>query len=209
MKKMLMALALAGAALPAFAPAAAQQLPPAVIVLVDLAEMIDTSAAAKAAAVELKPKADALQSRLGTLRTSLQAEEKTLRDTQPQQGAPQAAVQAWQAKVVEFQNRQQQAEQEVQRRQQEIETSRQWIIKQINDAAQPIIGQIMRERGATIAMDERATLQHTPAVDITADVIARLDKALPKVSITPPAPPAAPAPAAPAPAAPPAAPPRR
>ena len=203
MKKTLFALALAGVAI----PAAAQQLPPAVIVLVDQNEMIDTSAAAKAAAVELKPKADALQARLNTLRTSLTAEEKTLRDTQPQQGAAPAAIQAWQAKVQDFQNRQQQAEQEVQRRQQEIEASRQWIIKQINDAAQPIIGQIMRERGATIAMDERVTIQHTPAVDITADVLARLDKALPKVSITPPAAPAAPAPAAPAPA--PAAPPRR
>ena len=202
MKKMMIALALASVAL----PAAAQQLPAAVIVLVDQQEMIANSAAAKAAQTELKPKGDALQARLNTLRTSLGAEEKTLRDTQPPQNAAPAAIQAWQTKVRDFQARQQQGDQELQRRQQEIQASEQWVIKQISDAAQPIIGQIMRERGASIAMDERSTIQHTPALDITADVLARLDKALPKVSTTPPAAPAGGAAPAAAPAA---APPRK
>lgn len=189
MKKTLIALALAGVATPVLA----QQLPAAVIVTVDRQEMIASSAAAKAAQAELKPKADALQARLNQLRTSLGAEEKTLRDTQPAQGAAPAAIQAWQAKVRDFDARRQQADQELQRRQQEIQQSEQWVVKQINDGAQPVISQIMRERGANIAVDEQVTIQHAAAVDITADVIARLDKALPKVSITPPAPPAPPA----------------
>lgn len=195
MKKILIALALAGVSTPVLA----QQLPAAVIVTVDRQEMIATSAAAKAAQAELKPKADALQARLNQLRTSLGAEEKTLRDTQPpQQGATPAAVQAWQAKVRDFDARRGQADQELQRRQQELQQSEQWVVKQINDGAQPVISQIMRERGANIAVDEQVTIQHAAAVDITADVIARLDKALPRVSTTPPA---APAGAAPAPAA--------
>ena len=193
MKKTLIALALASVATPVLA----QQLPPAVIVTVNRQEMIANSAAAKAAQAELKPKGDALQARVGQLRTSLQAEEKTLRDTAPQQGAAPAAVQAWQAKVQEFQGRQQQAEQEIQRRQQEIQVAEQWVVKQINDGAQPIISQIMRERGANIAVDEQVTIQHAAAIDITADVQARLDKALPKVSVTPPTAPSATAPAAP------------
>jgi outer membrane protein len=191
MKKMLIALALAGVATPVLA----QALPPAVIVTVDRQEMIANSAAAKAAQAELKPKADALQGRVGQLRTSLTAEEKTLRDTAPpQQGAPPAAVTAWQTKVRDFETRRGQAEQEVQRRQQEIQAAEQWVVKQINDGAQPIISQIMRERGANIAVDEQVTIQHAAAIDITADVIARLDKALPKVSVTPPAAPAGAAP---------------
>ncbi|WP_017668426.1 OmpH family outer membrane protein [Sandarakinorhabdus sp. AAP62] len=204
MKKILIALALAGVATPVLA----QQLPAAVIVTVDRQEMIATSAAAKAAQAELKPKADALNARLNQLRTSLSAEEKTLRDTQPQQGALPAAIQAWQTKARDFENRRVQADQELQRRQQEIQQAEQWVVKQINDGAQPIISQIMREKGANIAVDEQVTIQHAAAIDVTADVVARLDKALPKVSITPPAPPAGAAPAAPAPAAP-AAPPRR
>ncbi|WP_353217214.1 OmpH family outer membrane protein [Sandarakinorhabdus sp.] len=206
MKNLFIALALAGAATPVLA----QPVPAAIIVTVDRQEMIATSAAAKAAQAELKPKGDALIARVGQLRTSLSAEEKTLRDTQPpQQGAPPAAITAWQAKVQDFQRRQQAADAEVQRKQQEIQAAEQWVIKQITDGATPIISQIMRERGANIAVDEQVTLQHAAAIDITADVLARLDKALPKVSITPPAPAgAAPAPAvAPTPA--PAAPPRR
>jgi outer membrane protein len=199
MKKTLIALALASVA----APALAQQVPAAVIVTIDRQEMIVTSAAAKAAQVELKPKGDALQGRLNQLRTSLQAEEKTLRDTAPPQTAAPAAVQAWQTKVRDFETRRGQAEQEVQRRQQEIQAAEQWVVKQITDGAQPIISQIMRERGANIAVDEQVTIQHAAAIDITADVVARLDKALPKVSTTPPAPPAGAAPAAAAPAAPP------
>lgn len=194
MKKMLIALALAGAATPVMA----QQLPAAVIVTIDRQEMIATSAAAKAAQADLKPKADALQARLNQLRTSLQAEEQTLRQSAPQQGAAPAAVQAWQAKARDFDTRRQQADQELQRRQAELQQTEQWVIKQINDGAQPIIGQIMRERGANIAVDEQVTIQHAAAIDITADVVARLDKALPKVSTTLPAPPAAPAAATPA-----------
>ena len=205
MKKILIALAMAGVS----APVLAQQLPAAVIVTVNRQEMIDTSATAKAAQAELKPKGDALNARVSQLRTSLAAEQKTLQDTQPQQGATEAVVRAFEVKVRDFQTRQQQAEQEVQRRQQEIQQSNQWIVKQIVDGAQPIIGQIMRERGANIAVDEQVTIQHAAAIDITDDVVARLDKALPKVSITPPAAPAGTAPAAPAPAPAPAAPPRR
>jgi len=197
MKKLLIALALAGVSTPVLA----QQIPAAVIVTVDRQEMIANSAAAKAAQAELKPKGDALVARLNQLRTSLAAEEKTLRDTQPQQGAAPAAVTAWQTKVKDFDTRRQQADQELQRRQQEIQASEQWVIKQISDAATPIISTIMRERGANIAVDEAVTLQHAAAIDITTDVLARLDKALPRVSTTPPAQPAAgaaPAPAAPA-----------
>jgi Skp family chaperone for outer membrane proteins len=208
MKTLLIALALAGTSTQVYA----QQAPAAVIVTVDNQEMVAASAAAKAAQAELKPKGDQLVARLNQLRTSLSAEEKTLRDTQPQQGAAPAAITAWQTKARDFETRRQQADAELQRRQQEIQAAEQWVIKQITDAATPIVSTIMRERGANIAVDERVTLQHAAAIDITADVLARLDKALPKVSVTPPAPPAGAAPgaAAPAPApAAPATPPRR
>jgi hypothetical protein len=69
MKKILIALALTSVSTPVLA----QQLPAAVIVTVDRQEMIATSAAAKAAQTELKPKADALNARLSQLRTSLAA----------------------------------------------------------------------------------------------------------------------------------------
>jgi outer membrane protein len=186
MKKLAIALALAGAATVA-APVAAQTLPPAVIVVVNLEEVFQDSAAGKAAQTELKARLDSIQARLASLRTSFGAEEQTLAKAQPAQGAAPAAVQAWQAKVKDYTTRKTQAEQELQKRDQDFQASRQYVLKQINDGAQPIITQIMKERGASIAMPETATLQHAASIDVTADVIARLDKALPRVSSTAPA----------------------
>ena len=125
------------------------------------------------------------------LRTSLGAEEQTLAKPQPAQTATPAINQAWQAKVKDFTTRKTQAEQELQKRDQDFQASRQFVLKQINDGAQPIITQIMKERGASIAVPEGATLQHSASIDVTTDVIARLDKSLPRVSSTVPAAPAA------------------
>lgn len=191
MKTLLAALAIGTAAIAV--PAAAQTLPPAVIVLVDMDQVINGSAAAKTAQPELKSKVDALQARAQQLQTQFQTEEQDLAKGQPAQGAPPATVTAFQTKVRDFATRRQQAQQELERRQAELQNSQRYVVKQINDAAQPIISTIMRERGATIVLAEAATLQHTAAVDVTNDVVARLDKALPRVSTTPPA---APAPAA-------------
>jgi Skp family chaperone for outer membrane proteins len=190
MKKIALALALASAATVA-APVAAQTLPPAVIVVVNLDQVFQDSAAGKIAQTELKTRLDGIQSRLASLRTSFGAEEQTLAKAQPAQGATPAIIQAWQAKVKDFTTRKTQAEQELQKRDQDFQASRQYVLKQINDGAQPIITQIMKERGASIAVPEGATLQHSASIDVTTDVIARLDKSLPRVSSTAPAAPAA------------------
>ncbi len=186
MKKLVIALALASAATVA-APVAAQTLPPAVIVVVNLDQVFQDSAAGKTAQTELKARLDGIQSRLASLRTSFGAEEQTLAKAQPAQGAAPAVVTAWQAKVKDFTTRKTQAEQELQKRDQDFQASRQYVLKQINDGAQPIITQIMKERGASIAVPEGATLQHAASIDVTTDVIARLDKSLPRVSSTAPA----------------------
>jgi outer membrane protein len=189
MKKLVIALALASAATVA-APVAAQTLPPAVIVVVNLDQVFQDSAAGKIAQTELKTRLDGIQSRLASLRTSFGAEEQTLAKSQPPQTATPAVIQAWQAKVKDFTTRKTQAEQELQKRDQDFQASRQYVLKQINDGAQPIITQIMKERGASIAVPEGATLQHAASIDVTTDVIARLDKSLPRVSSTAPAAPA-------------------
>ena len=86
------------------------------------------------------------------------------------------------------------ANKELARGQEELARSRQYVIQQISTASDPIITQIMRERGASLALQKGATLQHTASLEVTNDVIGRLNTSLPKVSVTPPAPtaPAAP-----------------
>jgi outer membrane protein len=188
MKKLLVAAILASVAAPAFA----QTLPPAVIVTVDAEEVITASAAWKAAQPELKAKADALQALVRQRQTSFQAEEQTLGQTRPTAAGP--AATAWEAKLKDYQTRVQQAQADVQRREQELQATQQYVVAQINNGAQPIISAIMKERGANIALNERVTIQHASALDISTEVVSRLDKALPKVAVTLPP---APAPAAP------------
>jgi hypothetical protein len=43
----------------------------------------------------------------------------------------------------------------------------------------------MTARGATLAVDTEASLGHSAATNVTADVLARLNNVLPSVSVTP------------------------
>ena len=106
MKKLLIALALGSAAVAA--PLAAQTLPPAVIVIVDMEQVFQTSQAGKTAQAELKTRLDGIQSRVQSLQTSFGAEEQTLGTTRPT--APGPAATAWETKVKDFQTRKGQAE---------------------------------------------------------------------------------------------------
>jgi outer membrane protein len=187
MKKLLISLALASAAI--VAPVQAQTLPAAVIVIVDMDRVFNNSVAGKAAQAELKTRLEGIQARVNSLRTSLGNEEQQLAQTRPTAAGP--AATAWETKVKDFTTRKTQAEQELAKRDQDFQASRQYVLKQLNDGAQPIITQVMKERGAQIALAEGATLQHSASLDVTNDVVARLDKALPRVSTTAPAAPAA------------------
>lgn len=199
MKTLISALALAGTlgALNTTGPAAAQTLPPAVIIVVDMDQVFRTSAAGKQAQTELNTRVQARDARVTALTTSLGTEQQTLLKSRPPQTAAPAAITAWETKARDYQTRENQAQQELAKRAQDLQASVQYAQKQMNDGVQPIITAIMRERGATIALAEAATLQHSASIDVTTDVIARLDKSLPRVSTTPPASPAAPAAAPP------------
>jgi outer membrane protein len=190
MKTLLISMALASAAIAA--PVAAQTLPPAVIVIVDMDQVFATSAAGKQAQAELKTRLDGIQSRLQSLRTSFGAEEQALIKSRPAPNAAPAAITAWETKAKDFQTRKTQAEQDLSKRDQDFQNSRTYVLKQLSDGAAPIITAIMKERGATIALAEGATLQHAASIDVTADVVSRIDKSLPRVSTTAPATAAAP-----------------
>ncbi|TRW18060.1 OmpH family outer membrane protein [Glacieibacterium frigidum] len=166
-------------------PLMAQTLPAPVIVIVDMEEIISTSVAGKQAQNELKTRFDGIQARLQSLRTQYGTEEQALLKTRPT--APGAAATAWETKAREMQTRKTKDEQDLAKRNQDFEAARQNVLRQINEGAQPIISTVMRERGASIVLAEGATLQHTAALDVTKDVVARLDKALPRVSAAPPA----------------------
>ena len=175
------ALAMAAATItPAFAQTAPQ------IVVVEMSRIAAESAASKSAEPQLKAKFESVQSRAKTLGDQFRNEYETLQKAQPSM-----AKEAFQTKARELQQRQVTAENEVRGREQDYGRSVQYVRQQILEAVNPIITAVMREKGASLALDRDATLAVASSLDVTTDVMTRLNAALPRVGITPPAAPAA------------------
>ena len=162
----------------------AQAAAPATIIVVDIERVVSQSAAGKAAMGEIQGKVTALQTRANALQGQLKTEADAI---QAGQANKSLAGPALDTRVKAFGQKQQSAQQEIGRLENEIQRSRQFVLQQISDGVGPIVSQIMKERGANIALPKGATLQHAAALDVTTEVITRLDKSLPKVSTTPPA----------------------
>ncbi len=176
-------LTLAGSvSLPSMAQAQAAQ---AAILVVDMDRIGTESAAGRNAQTQLKSKLDSVQARAKTLGDQFRNEAETL-----QKARASMAQEAFQAKVKDLQSRQVTAENELRGREQDYGRSLAYVRKQIFDNVNPIITQLMRERNAQLVISQDATLAIAASIDVTNEVISRLNAKLPSVSITPPAEPA-------------------
>jgi Skp family chaperone for outer membrane proteins len=184
------------------APAATAPAVASPVVVVDIERIVTQSAAGRGASAALRPQAEQLEARVRTLRDQFQREGQAL-----QQGVQNGSITqpVAEQRARDLEQRQQTAQTEVDGRQRALQQSNQYVLQQINESVQPIISAVMRERGALIAVPRAATLQHVQGVEITQEVLTRLDRQLPRVNTTPPAQPAA----QPRPATPPAAQPPR
>jgi outer membrane protein len=155
-----------------------------VVAIVDTARVYRECNACRTAQAQLQSQATALQNRQQTLRNQLSPE-----GTQLEQAVralngrdPDAALRQ---RITAFQQRQEQANQELATTQNRLQSVQANIVRQINERLDPIINQAMTARGATVALSTDATLAHAATIDITNDVLARLNQALPSVSVTP------------------------
>lgn len=155
------------------------------IIVVDMDRVGAESAAGKSGQTQLKAKVDSLQSRGKALADQLRGEEETLLKARQ---ANTMAPEAFQAKVKDLQTKQNNARTELGNREQELQRSQAYVRQQIFNAVGPIIQTVMRERNASIVLTRDAALAVAPALDVTADVIRRLDAALPRVNANAPAP---------------------
>lgn len=199
MKKILLTAAIsAGLGLAVMSPAVAQQAAPAATasaqyLVVDLNRVVQESTALKAAKPTLDAKRNALEAKVKTLQSQLEADAKALQQ-QAQSGV--AAPDVLQAKQRELQQKAQNADQEVATLRNDLGRTENHVVNQILEGSRPVINQIIQERGATLVLNREAVVFANQSIDITGDVIARMQKSLPTVSTTPPAPQAAQQPAA-------------
>lgn len=199
----------AAPAAPAAAPAAApKKAGPAVILFVDRGAIVRQStvgkdmfkqveALAKKMEADFKPESDKLQA-------DIQALQGQFAVLQPD---------AREAKKKELETRRASFQKKVQDRQNEIQAGLNKARQDLEAKLGPILEQMMLEKGANLLLDRSMVVLGALDLDMTAVAVQRLDKALPKITVTPVKPaataaapagaaPAAPRPAQPAPAAP-------
>jgi outer membrane protein len=168
------------------------RLAPAVVAIVDSERVFRECNACKAAQTQLQTQLTQIQQRAQQLGQPLQTEAQSL-DTAVKALAGKAPDAALQKRATDFQQKQTAAQQEIQQREQTFNRNRQYVAQQVQQKMGPIIQQAMTARGATVALDQGATLASAASIDITSDVLTALNAQLPSVSTTAPPPPAQPA----------------
>ena len=185
MKKITLAAAAAAISLAIPGAASAQQLPQSVIAVVDTGRILQQCTACVAANQQLQAQAQQLEQRAQALGTPLQTEQQAIQQAlQAAGGNPNAQLQQ---RITAFQTQQQNAQRELSGRQDQLRRNQQFVLQQIDQRLNPIITQVMQQRGANIAVDRQATLAHNPAVEITDAVLALLNQQLPSVNVNAPA----------------------
>ena len=188
MKRLILNSALAAIALATPVAAMAQQLPAAVIAVVDRDQIATTCTQCVAATQQLQAQGTAYQQREQQLTTPLNTEGQAIQaaiNALPQGGQPDAALQA---RIQAYRTSQQTAATELQGRQETIRRNQMFVVRQMTERMDPLIAQATRTRGANIALDITATLAHNPAVNITADVLALMNQNNTPFNVNAPAP---------------------
>jgi outer membrane protein len=184
MRKNILLAAIAASLIAVPATVSAQRLPATVVAVVDTSKIYTDCTACAAARTQLQSQATALQTRQKTLTDQLRPEGQQLEAAVAALSGKQPDA-ALQARIKAFQDKERAGNTELQTGQQRLQSTQANVLRQINERLNPIINQAMTARGANIAMDVDATLAHAATVNITADVLARLNAALPSVSVTP------------------------
>jgi Skp family chaperone for outer membrane proteins len=189
MKKFAIGAAIAlNLALPA--AALAQRAPAATVVVVETDRIYRECTACRAAQTTLLGLQTQLQQRAQQLGQPIETEIQSI-----QQAAAAARNQTGAARTTAEQQLQQRAErveqqrtaaqQELGRMEQNLRSTQANVVQQVNARLNPIINQVMTQRGANLALDVNATLAHSAALNVTDAVLAQLNSQLPTVSVTP------------------------
>jgi Skp family chaperone for outer membrane proteins len=184
--KILLASAALAASMLVPAAAQAQAIPGAVIAVVDLEKVSTECNACKAARATLQSQVTAVQNREKALSAPLEAEGKAIQAAiDALKGKdPDAALQA---RIKAFDTKRQQGAQELANQQQQVQRNSAYVSQQVQAKLDPIYRQVMQRRGANLLLEITSTLASASQIDVTNDVLAALNAALPSVQTTAPA----------------------
>ena len=181
-KFLLAAVAASAVALPAAAQA--QRVSGAIVAVVDTQRVYTECTACRTAVTQLQSQQTTARTRAQTLQTQLQTEGQPIQQAVNALNGrePDAALRQ---RITAFQTRENAARQELATLERNLQSTQLNVRQQIDQRLSGIYNQVMTARGANLLVDEQATLAHGAALDVTNDVLARLNQALPSVSVTP------------------------
>jgi outer membrane protein len=190
MKKIALGAALAALSLALPGAAQAQRAPNAVVVVVDTDRIYRECTACVAAQSQLQTMGTQLQQQAQTLGQPLQQEAQSIEQAaaalRNQTGAARTTAEtALQTRIQQLRQRETGVSQQLGVAEQNLRSTQAHVLQQINTRLNPLISQVMTARGANLAVDVNATLAHAGAVNVTDQVLAQLNAALPTVSVTP------------------------
>ena len=180
------ALAAATAIILPFA-AQAQQLPAAVVAVVDSQRILQQCTVCTAANTQLQQQTQSLQQRAQQLSTPLETEGTAIQAAvNALQGRqPDAALQA---RIQAYRTQQENARREIGGREEQIRRNQNFILQQIQQRVAPAVQQIAQQRGATLAVDANNIAWSSPAIDITPAVIALVNQNTTPLNVNAPPP---------------------
>jgi Skp family chaperone for outer membrane proteins len=149
------------------------------IAVVNIQEIMAKSTASKSARDQLEAKQKLFQSEMQRKQEQLTSEDKEL-------GKQRAvmAPDAFDKKVKDFGARATAAQREVQTKRQELNNAMNSALTQIQNAVFDIVARIAKERSYTMVASTSQLLYADPKLDITSEVLTRLNRNLPKVNVT-------------------------
>ena len=154
------------------------------IILVDTANILSNCTACKAAQTQLEQRQTTLRTRVQTLTQQLQTEGKPIQDAVDALKGKQPDA-ALQKRITDFQTKERGAQQEISNSQRQLQSTAQNVQQQIGGRLIQVVEQIRARRGASIAIAKDSTLANDTTIDVTTEVLAALNAALPSVSVTP------------------------
>lgn len=182
-KTLFIAATLAFASLASFAPAASAQ--GATILVVDNARVIRDSAGGKDMSAKINAIGQTMQNELAGEASALDAERQSLETrTQNMTREAVAADPQLRTQAEAFAGKAQAFQVKRQRASQELSQTEQAALNNFGVALDPILQQIVDERGADLLLERSVVAYASSSVDVTDLVIQRLDASVPTINVT-------------------------
>ncbi|MFA4994269.1 MAG: OmpH family outer membrane protein [Bdellovibrionales bacterium] len=167
-------------AMTAYADTAAK-MPSPVIAIVDVQRILQESAASKSVQKQLETQRSKFQNEIGKEENSLRQAEQELSSQRNQ-----LTAQAYSEREQQLRQRFSTVEKHVSARRKVLDQSYADAMSAVKNALLDVVSEVAHERGANLVIVKQQALWTDQPLDITDEVLKRLDQKMPKINVAPP-----------------------